>query len=170
MTRSLRILFIIVPLILVVLSTTDRVSAQFDISIPCNDCLEKQIVTLPSCAGVNLSNLSDYSNPQYRTCLCESTFDYSWLQPCSTSCQPKELTDFQTNFPELIKTTFNLTCVKPTPSSSSSPSPSPTSSLAPNSAVGHQLRWGWGNLDSKMILGWIIVLISSTALTMVSSL
>ncbi|KAI7818306.1 hypothetical protein BC939DRAFT_297659 [Gamsiella multidivaricata] len=132
----------------------NQVSAQFGLSVPCNNCLVSQISTLPSCVGVNLTDPAQQSTPQYRTCLCDSSFDFNWTKSCGTSCQTNELQNFESNYPNLLKTGLNLTCVKPTPTAS--PTPTPT-----NSAMRQMC-------DMKAMLGWTVVV--SAVLALLSTL
>ncbi|KAF9402157.1 hypothetical protein BGX21_011032 [Mortierella sp. AD011] len=120
------------------------VSAQFGLSVACNDCLVSKISTLPSCTGVNLTDTAEQSTSQYGTCLCDSSFDFNWTTPCITSCQTNEIQNFETNFPNLLKTGLNLTCVKPTPSPTSSSTTSEASAM-------------FTSVDSKALLGWTMV-------------
>ncbi|KAF8933909.1 hypothetical protein EDD21DRAFT_417856 [Dissophora ornata] len=133
-----------------------QVSAQFGLSVPCNDCLVKQISTLSSCVGVNLTDSAEKSTTQYGTCLCNASFDFNWTTPCETSCQTNEIQNFESNFPTLLKTGLNLTCVKPTPS----PTPTPTSSSATTTTAMMK--------NAKVLMGWSVL--ASAVLTVLSTL
>ncbi|KAI8361872.1 hypothetical protein B0O80DRAFT_421489 [Mortierella sp. GBAus27b] len=110
-------------LLLVMLTVQNsHVTAQFGFSVPCNNCLTTQLGTIPSCAGVNMTDSSQRSTPQYRTCLCDSSFDFSWTKGCTNTCQATEIQSLQNGYPELLKTGLNLTCVKPSPSPTATPS------------------------------------------------
>lgn len=119
-------------------------TAQFGLSIPCNNCLVTQISTLPGCVGVNLTNITpaQQTSPQYRSCLCDASFDFNWTQPCGSSCQTNEIQNFESNYGSLLKTGLNLTCIKPAPSpTATSSSPSPT-----HNAAGARLSGEYGGL------------------------
>ncbi|KAF9355049.1 hypothetical protein BGX26_007044 [Mortierella sp. AD094] len=145
---SITFLLLLAALAIVPNNKDYLVSAQFGLSVPCNNCLVSKISSLPSCVGVNLTDPAQQLTPQYGTCLCDSSFDFNWTIPCTTSCQTNELQNFETNFPSLLKTGLNLTCVKPTPSPTSTSSSTPTKSAA--SAM-------FMSLDSMALLGWTIV-------------
>ncbi|KAF9965297.1 hypothetical protein BGZ70_005099 [Mortierella alpina] len=140
-------------LLVATLSQLSPVSAQFGLSVACNDCLVGQIGTLPSCAGVNLTSADAKSSPQYKTCLCDSSFDFGWTAPCASKCQANELTTFQSNYGNLLKSA-NFVCVKPTPSPSPSPTPAPQSAAS--------------SLQAASVLGWTVM--GSVLLCLVSGL
>ncbi|KAG0326155.1 hypothetical protein BG004_003032 [Podila humilis] len=99
------------------------------VSVPCNSCLVNQLGTQPTCKGVNLTDTTQQSTPGYKTCICDASFDFGWTNTCANTCQPSELTSFQSDFATIIKT-FNFTCIKPTPSPTPTPSPSPSPAAA----------------------------------------
>ncbi|KAI1314378.1 hypothetical protein EDD11_002243 [Mortierella claussenii] len=153
---------LVVTLALLLLSsllTISPVAGQFGLSLPCNNCLVTQIKSLPTCASVNVTDPAQQSTPQYKTCLCDSSFDFNWTKPCSANCQTNELSNFQNNYSNLLKTGLNLTCVKPTPS----PTPTPT----PNSAPAAGIKTG--GLGWEMVVGWAAVVVSSAVLTFLSA-
>ncbi|KAK3819639.1 MAG: hypothetical protein J3Q66DRAFT_335121 [Benniella sp.] len=125
-------------LFLLVVIQNNQVIAQFDLSVPCNTCLVNQLGSLPSCAGVNLTDVAQRSDPKYQNCLCESSFDFTWTKACGTSCQATELQNFVSGYPDLLKSGLNLTCVKPTPSPSPSPATTPSSATTEARAM-----FGW---------------------------
>ncbi|KAG0286431.1 hypothetical protein BGZ96_009457 [Linnemannia gamsii] len=165
LSRFVLILALEVVLFLTVLTHTgNHVSAQFGLTGPCNDCLIRQIAALPTCVGVNLGN---QTTPEYRTCLCDASFDFTWTNTCAASnnCQPNELTSFKNGFANNLLTGLNITCVKPTPS----PTPAPTTTTtadtnkptSPSAAV--QL-----SIAQSAVLGWAVAL--STVMAVLSVL
>ncbi|KAF9906744.1 hypothetical protein EC991_000337 [Linnemannia zychae] len=139
LTRSVFILALETLLVLAVLTQMgNQVSAQFGLSQPCDTCLVRQIGTLPTCAGVSLTN---QTAPGYRTCLCDATFDYSWTNACSTDCQVNELATFKSSFANTLQTGLNITCVKPTPSPTTSAVSSPTSAAVQSNTQAAVLGW-----------------------------
>jgi len=135
----------------------NQVSAQFGLSVPCNNCLTTQLATLPRCTGINLTDTTQQSTPQFHTCICSSSFEFNWTLPCSgTSCQLGELSTFTSNFPTILKS-LNITCVKPTPS----PTPSPTPAGKGNGAAGMGASVGsewavWAVLASILLVSMIV--------------
>ncbi|KAF9133659.1 hypothetical protein BGW39_009276 [Mortierella sp. 14UC] len=153
LSRSLFILALETLLLLVILTQTgNQVSAQFGLSLPCDKCLVRQIATLPTCAGVSLTN---QIAPEYRTCLCDATFDYSWTNGCSTDCQVNELATFKSSFANTLLTGLNITCIKPTPSPTTSAISTPTSAAVQSNT-------------QAAVLGWAVVL--STVMAVLSVL
>lgn len=158
-SRSVLILALQVLLLTVLTQMNNKVSAQFGLSVPCNNCLVGQISTLPTCVGVNLSN---QTAPEYKTCLCDASFDFTWTNACATSCQANELTVFKNGFAGNLLTGLNITCVKPTPSPTPTPAATTTADTSkPTSpSAGIQL--------SIMQLGWAVAL--STVMAVLSAL
>ncbi|KAK3815837.1 MAG: hypothetical protein J3R72DRAFT_51945 [Linnemannia gamsii] len=140
LSRSVFILALETILLLAVLTQMgSQVSAQFGLSQPCDNCLAKQITTVPTCVGVNLAN---QTAPEYRVCLCDATFDYSWTNGCSTACQANELATFKSSFANTVQTGLNITCVKPTPSPTiPAASPTPTSAAVQSTTQAAMLGW-----------------------------
>lgn len=128
----------------------NQVAAQFDLSVPCNNCLTTQLGSLPGCVGVNMTDVSQRSNPKYQSCLCESSFDFTWTKSCGTNCQATELQNFVNGYPDLLKSGLNLTCIKPTPS----PSPTPSSAT----------------VEAKTMFGWTITALATLAALLPSTL
>ncbi|KAG0231489.1 hypothetical protein BGW42_000195 [Actinomortierella wolfii] len=98
--------------------------AQFGISKGCSNCLEQRLLTsVPQCATLNLTNSSQYNTPEYRDCICYSSFDFNWTLPCRDygSCQVTELSDYREMY-SAVFAQYNLTCIKPTPTPLSSAS------------------------------------------------
>ncbi|KAG0264588.1 hypothetical protein BGZ95_003554 [Linnemannia exigua] len=143
LTRSVFILALETVLLLAVLTQMgSQVSAQFGLSQPCDTCLAKQIVAVPTCVGVNLAN---QAAPEYRVCLCDATFDYSWTNGCSTACQANELATFKSSFANTVQTGLNITCVKPTPSPTTPVVSTPTSAAVQS-------------ITQAALLGWAVVI------------
>ncbi|KAF9101342.1 hypothetical protein BGX27_011508 [Mortierella sp. AM989] len=149
-TRPQLSIALLLAALAIVPSKDHFVYAQFGLSVPCNNCLVSKISSLPTCVDVNLTDTTQQSTPQYKTCLCDSSFDFNWTSPCTTGCQTNELQNFQTNYPNLLKTGLNLNCVKPTPTPSPSATPEPSAALT--TAM---------TLDSKALLGWALVAASA---------
>ncbi|KAG0100448.1 hypothetical protein BGZ93_001034 [Podila epicladia] len=120
-------------------SRTNHVSAG--ISVSCNNCLVTQLHAQPTCAGIDLTNTTQHSTPQFKTCICDASFDFNWTNPCATTCQPSELSSFKSDFSVIINT-LNITCIKPTPS------PTPT----PSAASGIVVTTG----ITAMMIGWTL--------------
>ncbi|KAF9391637.1 hypothetical protein CPB97_005932 [Podila verticillata] len=137
--RSLFALALLQSLVLFAFLSTG-VSAG--VSVPCNNCLVTQLNAQPTCTGINLTNTVQQNTQQFKTCICDASFDFNWTNACSTICQPSELSTFKSDFSVII-TTLNITCVKPTPS------PTPT----PSAATGFVGTTG----TTAMTIGWTLV-------------
>ncbi|KAF9151959.1 hypothetical protein BG015_006005 [Linnemannia schmuckeri] len=163
-SRSILILALEAVLLLTVLTQMgNQVSAQFGLSVPCNNCLVGQISALPTCVGVNLGN---QTTPEYKACLCDASFDFTWTNACSTSCQANELTVFKSGFASNLLTGLNITCVKPTPSPTPTPAATTTADTSkptsPSAAVQLSIT------QSAAVLGWAVAL--STIMAVLSAL
>ncbi|KAF8983341.1 hypothetical protein BGZ46_010463 [Entomortierella lignicola] len=152
--QSMAFLLVLVALATVPNTNNLLVSAQFGLSVPCNNCIVSQIGALPGCVGVNLTNTTQQSTTAYRTCLCDASFDFNWTAPCTTDCQANEIQNFEANYATLLKTGLNLTCVKPTPS------PTPTTSAAPTATKSAASSLTM-SMDSMAIFGWTVVAASA---------
>jgi hypothetical protein len=161
-TTTLSAFFATISVLVLLGHTPGRVFAQFGLSVPCNACLTTQLALLPNCAGINLTNTAQQSTPQYHTCICSASFNFSWTSPCSgNSCQLSELTTFDSNFPVLL-TALNITCIKPTPS------PTPTATGKGNGATSAMMMLKGAGSD--WVLMWAmmasILLVSIAAIGM----
>ncbi|GJJ76639.1 hypothetical protein EMPS_08998 [Entomortierella parvispora] len=133
---------------------SNQASAQFGLSVACDNCLTKELGLLPNCAGINLTNTAQQSTPQFHTCICSASFGFNWTTPCSgTSCQLADLSTFTSNFPTLL-TSLNITCIKPTPSPT--PTPTPTGNGAVGTGVSAGLEWTvWVALASILLVSMV---------------
>ncbi|KAF9425456.1 hypothetical protein BGZ94_007510 [Podila epigama] len=103
------------------------------LSVPCNNCLVGQLNSLPTCVNINLTNSTQQTTPEFKTCICDASFDFGWTNPCANTCQPSELATFKADFSVII-TSLNLNCIKPTPTPTPTPSPTPTPNAATTKA------------------------------------
>ncbi|KAG0032751.1 hypothetical protein BGZ81_010150 [Podila clonocystis] len=140
--RSLLGMALLQTLVLLAFLSSKTTHVSAGISVSCNNCLVTQLNTQPTCAGINLTNTAQQGTPQFKTCICDASFDFNWTNPCATTCQPSELSSFKSDFSVIINT-LNITCVKPTPS------PTPT----PSAATGIVGTTG----ATAMMIGWTLV-------------
>ncbi|KAG0054322.1 hypothetical protein BGZ83_011428 [Gryganskiella cystojenkinii] len=99
-------------------------------STDCTLCLQKNLMALPACNGLNITvgDINPGVTPQYAVCLC-SSLSGAWIDACTTTCGP-DIVQFKQTYAQSMQQA-GLNCNGTTPTFN----PGPTDPVAPSSAL-----------------------------------